>query len=756
MSDRRRTAMALLMAASVFALPTSLLAQNQGGNQSAPKTHNKTEREVQLERLLAARSAERSLLFSGSNRLALISNRQPFFEPASARGFTEQQLRDARSAQFQAARGTDAGSGATPAGGAVVSHPTLGRIVIHRKVVAPSEPKASSPRVSLPDQFLVYGPSPVAESGAKSGDSGTAGDPGDAGKPGSGGQSGTEPKLYLGIVGHWVDTQAHPDEAWSVAHDFGPTALNYRWFTQGEIRIRAARHYGDPDRGRQYAWANVNARTSTYELMYDRKSGRDAFNAWVADTKSAFETVMDDDPLKDTGGRMIQLDNESMHFLGWYWGRFMQSQGPGSIEPYTDIEAINAHTAAFVPWGVAFMSELQAAYPNDKFAWYNLPAARDSRNQVLHEDPRDREHNKHHPWTGDAYDRFESPAAPVGTFPWWSVDEGLRPLLEQADYVDARLYAGGLDAEQRQAYWDGQMERGLAIAADLSEPKPYMTKIWLENVHSPTTLQDAGFIRDFFEQAAANSVKHVSADAGRTAFECACALAGQTPGVLWNDLVVRSAHEAGYAGAPVTDQLTLVSATPDSGKPYDTVEVRLHGSGFDRGMDVSVSGAGVSVSGVTALSDTDIKVTLGISPSASVGPRDIIVARGGESWTLPGAFEVYSSSKLAPAPQGFMNTGTERRAARVSSCVGPSQLAQGSRNITVRLAGRHFQNGCTVTAIPPRGGGSGVTLGETTLMDSTRIEFPVSVTGSAMKGDWTIRVTNPDSQSAQDWKLKVY
>ncbi len=758
MPDRRRTAMTLLMAASVFALPAGLLAQNQDGGPSASKIQNKTERELQLERLMAARPAERKIVFSGSNRLSLFSKRQPFFESASARGYTEGQLRDARVVQFQAARGADAGGGVNPSTGSVVSHPTLGRVVINRKVLAPSDPKAANPRIILPDQFLIYGPSSIANpSASKPKDFGTASDPGDSGKPGSGGDSGSGPKLYLGIAGHWVDTEANPNVAWSEVYDFGPTAMNYRWLTQGEVRIRAARLYGDPERGRQYAWANVNPRTSTYELMYDRRSGRDALNAWVADAKSAFEIVMDDDPLKDTGGRMIQLDNETLHFLGWYWGRFMQAQGDGPIAQYTNIEDIHAHSAAFIPWGVAFMSELQAAYPNDKFAWYNLPVARDSRNVVLHEDPTHRDHNKHHPWTGDAYDRFEFPSAPVGTFPWWYVDEGLRPLLDQADYVDGRLYAGRLNAEQRRPYWNGQMERGLAIAADLAEPKPYMTKIWLGNVYSPTTLQDPAFIRDFFAEAAANFVEHVSADEGRTPFECACELAGQAPDVLWNDLIVRAAYEAGYGGAPVTDQLRLVSTTPDSGKPHRTIEVRLHGSGFGDGMDVSVSGAGVSVSRVTALSETDIRATLDISPSASIGPRDITVTQGSESWTLPGAFEVFSLSKGAPAPRGFMNSGNERRPASVSSCVGPSRLEQGARNITVRLAGRHFQNGCTVTAIPPKGGGSGVTLGDTTtLLDSNRIEFPVSVSGTAMKGDWTIRVTNPDSQSAQDWKLMIY
>ncbi len=183
MPDRRRTAMALLMAASVFALPTSLLA-GQDDKDSTSKTRNTTAREAQPERLRNARSERQNLLLAGPSRFALMSSR-PISSGARARQYTEEELREIRAAQLRLVRDLSAGPSGNPSGGTVLSHPTLGRIVLSNTGASPTDPKTPGGRVSMPNPAMIFGPSAVAADPSTDPQSG--GDPGDPGKPGGGG-----------------------------------------------------------------------------------------------------------------------------------------------------------------------------------------------------------------------------------------------------------------------------------------------------------------------------------------------------------------------------------------------------------------------------------------------------------------------------------------------------------------------------------------------------------------------------------------
>lgn len=577
----------------------------------------------------------------------------------------------------------------------------------------------------------------------------------------------TTPKLYLGVAKHWEDTAADGSNPWTNGHNFGPTELNYRWLDQSTLKIRSAKGY-KMGTGGQLARADVTAGTS-YVLRYGAGTsltGQDALNAWAAAAITAINDSFADDPLKTTGGRLIQLDNESLMFSGWDWGRFMQGKLYDPPTQYSTISHIGDHTLEFMDWGEAFMDKLResTAFPNDDFAWYNMPVARDLRRDVI-KDPSDTDYEKHHPWTGDAYDVDELPESGnndieiIGTFPWWSVDEDLRPLLENADYIDGRLYANSMEdisggptkQEQQNAYFNGQMSRHLAIAADLVHTPPYMARVWFHDDRAASTLVSLGYLERFFTEAEDTNVLHTAVDGGRANWECACEIAGKTYGWLWNDLVVQAAYDATYITQQPVSVVTLVSATPDSGVVGTTVSsVSLRGSEFTTNSTVTVSGNGVTVSGQPVLvSSNELEVNLAIASGATLGAYDITVTQGNDSWTVEDAFHVYGSgpSDKAPAPHGFYDS---RNA--LQNCVGPRVMSQGE-SIDITIAGDHFQDGCTVAI--SKLNGTGVTLGSVDFVDSRRVVVPVSLTPNATLGDWTIRVTNPDGQFAADWTLTI-
>ena len=74
---------------------------------------------------------------------------------------------------------------------------------------------------------------------------------------------------------------------------------------------------------------------------------------------------------------------------------------------------------------------------------------------------------------------------------------------------------------------------------------------------------------------------------------------------------------------------TLNSVSPASGAPGAAVSVTLAGWEFAPGATVAVSNAGIAVSGVTVVSDTQITATFTIAANAAAGAADVTVTTSG-------------------------------------------------------------------------------------------------------------------------------
>jgi subtilisin family serine protease len=99
---------------------------------------------------------------------------------------------------------------------------------------------------------------------------------------------------------------------------------------------------------------------------------------------------------------------------------------------------------------------------------------------------------------------------------------------------------------------------------------------------------------------------------------------------------------------PVVPGVTGVS--PASGEQGTTIPVTVSGANFQSGATLGV-GAGVTVTGVTVPSATQLQATLSIESSAEVGPRDVTVTNpGGGVATLTGGFAVTAPGVPPPPP----------------------------------------------------------------------------------------------------------
>jgi hypothetical protein len=184
--------MALLLATSVLALPTSLLA-SQDDKDPKPATRNSLQRDNQARARAASQHAAQSegpqFYIAGPSRYALMSTRTHFTSAARTRPYTEEELREIRAAQIRLFRDKGAGPGSNP-GGTILSHPTLGRITL--QTAGPITPRPTGPVGTLakPVPGLIAGPSPTATVSEQS-------DPGSGGG-GGGGSAGDFPVLRPG------------------------------------------------------------------------------------------------------------------------------------------------------------------------------------------------------------------------------------------------------------------------------------------------------------------------------------------------------------------------------------------------------------------------------------------------------------------------------------------------------------------------------------------------------------------------------
>lgn len=180
MPDRRRSAMAILLAASIFALPTDLLAA-QDEKEPAPANRNTTPQEAQAHLLSVSQWRGARFFLTGPSRYALGSTGRQISNTSQARQYTEEELREIRAAQLRLVREIGAGPSSNPSGGAVLSHPTLGRIIVSS--TSPIAPKTGTTKAT-PKVDLMAGPSPHGGELSSDPTSGSGGGSGGGGEPG--------------------------------------------------------------------------------------------------------------------------------------------------------------------------------------------------------------------------------------------------------------------------------------------------------------------------------------------------------------------------------------------------------------------------------------------------------------------------------------------------------------------------------------------------------------------------------------------
>jgi subtilisin family serine protease len=163
--------------------------------------------------------------------------------------------------------------------------------------------------------------------------------------------------------------------------------------------------------------------------------------------------------------------------------------------------------------------------------------------------------------------------------------------------------------------------------------------------------------------------------------------------------------------------VTVTSIAPSQGMQGAAVPVTIDGTGFVAGATVSTSGTGVTVSGVSVGSATQLTATLTMAVGATLGPRDVTVTNsGGGSGTLAGGFTI-----TAPV---------------VVSFIAPNQGAQGA-TVPVTINGSGFVTGATVSI-----GGTSVTASNVSVGSATQLTATLAIASGATLGARNVTVTN--------------
>lgn len=197
MLNRPRTAMALLAAASVFALPTSLLAaQESGESREAQSEERRSNSGQDAGSNTSSGQADRRFVIAGPSRHAIrTGSRAARVNAALTRGYTPEELAEIRAARIRLIRDVTAGPQNPGGGGAVLSHPTLGRIVISNPGQLPPVGELGG-SAGRPNPGLIAGPSPLGGALTEAPEGGSGG--GAGGGSGGGHGGGDAPVLRPG------------------------------------------------------------------------------------------------------------------------------------------------------------------------------------------------------------------------------------------------------------------------------------------------------------------------------------------------------------------------------------------------------------------------------------------------------------------------------------------------------------------------------------------------------------------------------
>lgn len=113
-------------------------------------------------------------------------------------------------------------------------------------------------------------------------------------------------------------------------------------------------------------------------------------------------------------------------------------------------------------------------------------------------------------------------------------------------------------------------------------------------------------------------------------------------------LVRSNGSTAPYEDWRITDPFTILppllvtAITPNTSAKGGVITATIFGQSFRTGDTVTLSGNGITISGVSVFSDNQIQATFTIDVAATPGPRDLTITDPtGISATLPGAFTVF-------------------------------------------------------------------------------------------------------------------
>ncbi|MCG3133346.1 MAG: hypothetical protein HMLKMBBP_00491 [Planctomycetes bacterium] len=198
------------------------------------------------------------------------------------------------------------------------------------------------------------------------------------------------------------------------------------------------------------------------------------------------------------------------------------------------------------------------------------------------------------------------------------------------------------------------------------------------------------------------------------------------------DVSVVQSMANGGAAATLTDALKIGPADPVVSSvippvflPGTTTPARIAGSGFNTGIAVTfpgAAGAGLTISGVTRTSATEITFTVAAPANATLGGQNITLQNTGDSAsTATNAFHV--------APRDPV----------ILSC-SAAALAKGASNVDVLVKGVNFRSGDTLAA-----SGSDVTFSSVTVSDPETITAKVAAGSGAATGLRDVTVSHATS-----------
>ena len=161
----------------------------------------------------------------------------------------------------------------------------------------------------------------------------------------------------------------------------------------------------------------------------------------------------------------------------------------------------------------------------------------------------------------------------------------------------------------------------------------------------------------------------------------------------------------------------LSSVAPNSGPQGTNVAVTLTGSNFLPGATLAIGGTGVSATGITIVSATQINATFAIASTAATGAHSVTVS------TSAGVSSAIAFTVNASAPKPILTSLTPNAAPRGSTT-------------TVTIKGSNFTSPAGVSVQ-----GNAVTVSKIVLVDSNTITASFTVSRSGSRRSYNTTVT---------------